>query len=166
MKNEQKVPKVLYITLEFCHTLEAQQYVLATATYTQQIYKPLLICSFLDPRIVPTPHFYAATHPWGDNYYGDLYEYPVTSPPATRNNAYCACFDNLHGTVRRRSTKCKHCQKVSSKNNNYSKTNSESTLKKLTKTVQAVQTGSGELKAIYNNIHRLYVNRKKSLEIM
>ena len=33
-----------------------------------------------DPRIVP--HFYA--NPWGDNYYGDLYEYPVTSPPATR----------------------------------------------------------------------------------
>ena len=66
-----------------------------------------------------------------------------------RNNAYCACFDNLHGTVRRRSTKCKHCQKVgSSKNNSHTTKNNnsaESTLKKLTKTVHAVQGGQGKM---------------------
>ena len=124
------------------------------------VLKTVVYFTFSDPRVVP--HFYA--NPWGDNYYGDLYEYPVTSPPATRNNAYCACFDNLHGTVRRRSTKCKHCQKVSSSNSskhNTSKNNNNSTesaLKKLTKTVQAVQGGSGRELLSYSAL-RLRINK-------
>lgn len=67
------------------------------------------------PPVPPAHHYYLAHahQPW-ETYYGEFFEYPVTSPPATRNNAYCACYDNLHGTVRRRtspSNKCKHCQK-------------------------------------------------------
>jgi hypothetical protein len=90
-------------------------------------------------RILPYHGTYI--HPWESYYTGsggdfvdyNAYEYPVTSPPATRNNAYCGCYDNLHGTVSRAATaaskrtngKCKHCQKTK-------KPSSESALKKLT----------------------------------
>ena len=80
----------------------------------------------------PRIHYIPNDPTYYPNYYPEFFEYPVNSPPATRNNAFCACYDNLHGTVRRRvlSQKCKQCCQKSPQN--LAKKPQESTLKKLT----------------------------------
>ena len=89
---------------------------IAASTSSNWIYPP----AFYHPRLVPYQHHGTFIHPWEQRYYGDFvdyaYEYPVSSkPPAASNNAYCGCYDNLHGTVsrasRRTNGKCKHCHK-------------------------------------------------------
>ena len=96
--------------------------------------------TFYHPQNTPRIHYYSHQNPWGtgdphSSYYSDFFEYPVTSPPATRNTAYCACYDHLHGTVRRRLPKCKQCSKSnqpSTRRPQVQTPSSESTLKKLT----------------------------------
>ena len=116
-------------------------------------------------------------HPW-ERYYGDFvdyaYEYPVSSkPPAASNNAYCGCYDNLHGTVsrasRRTSGKCKHCHKsrqppLLSAPTQLSQSpivSAESALKKLTTQVpldnhhQQQQSSSSSPVSLFGDIYKL-----------
>ena len=53
--------------------------------------------------IYPTAFYHPQVYPVQYYNYLDVYEYPVTSPPATRRGNICACY----GTVR--SKKCKTC---------------------------------------------------------
>ena len=114
------------------------------------IYPP----AFYQPaRLIPGSyqHHGSFIHPPWERYYGDFidyaYEYPVSSTkpsaaPSIANNAYCGCYDNLHGTISRASSrrtngKCKHCQKskqpISAPSSAAQQLNSaESALKKLT----------------------------------